>query len=204
MRGAAFLNACVKFLQVEMTTPPEEELGLAMKRFVGNVSGYADLWNDLAGNYVLRVLGERDFSSHAPIGPIRPVRAIAVKRRMEQPQSQDSFTVLSISPGEGMDYGVAHERFFFRDDNGAGDEEAGLSEVNALERTGVCLPVGKQDFLVMMRDFLFSHMYVLRRETFGFGGTMIIPPAYAFFASEVLQGMPQSQYDVALHRALQA
>lgn len=205
MRGAAFLNACVQFLQVEMVTPPEEELGLAMKHFVGNIFGYPDLWNDVAGDYVLRVLGERDFSAHVAIGQTgKPITAIAVKPRMQRPQSQDSFVVLSISPGEGMDYGVAHERFFFRDDQGAEDKEAGLSEVNALDRKGVCLPVGRLDLLIMMRDFLFSHMYVLRRETFGFGGTMIIPPPYAFFASDVLQGKPQSQYDVALHRVPRA
>lgn len=203
MRGATFLNACVKFLEVEMATPPEEELGLAMKHFVGNVSGYGPLWKDVAGDYVMRVLGERHFGSYAAVGQVgMPLTAIAVKPRMERSQSQDSFVILSISPGEGLDYGIARERFFFRDDKSAEDEEAGLSEANALDRKGVCLPVGSQDLLIMMRDFLFSHMYVLRREPFGFGGTMIIPPAYEFFASDVLQGMQQSQYNVALHRVL--
>jgi hypothetical protein len=119
---------------------------------------------------------------------------------MEQPQSQDSFVVLSISPGEGRDYGVARERFFFRDDEGAEDKEAGLSEANALDRNGVCLPVGGQDFLVMVRDFLFSHMYVLRRETLGFGGTMILPTAFGLFASDEAVGMGPSQYDVVLQK----
>lgn len=201
MRGATFLNACVQFLQVEMVTPPEEELGLAMKHFVGSASDYADLWNDLAGDYVLRVLRERDFSFHAPVGQIgKPATGVRVKPGIDQRQPQDSFVVLSVSPGEGLDYGVARERFFFRDDKGAEDEEAGLSEVNTLDRNGVCLPVGGQDFLVMMRDFMFSHMYVLRRETFGFAGTMILPSAFAFFASDSFQGMSQSQYDVVLHR----
>lgn len=201
MRGAAFLNGCVQFLQVGMATPPEEELGLAMKHFVGNVSGYADLWIDLAGDYVLRVLGERDFSIPASTGRIGK-RAIAIdlKPRTEQPQSQNVFVVLTIGPGEGRDYGIARERFFLRGDIGPEDEEAGLSEVNALDRKGVCIPVGSQDFLILMRDFLFSHMYVLRREAFGFAGTMILPSAFAVFAPDVPPGQPQSQFDVALHR----
>jgi hypothetical protein len=74
------------------------------------------------------------------------------------------------------------------------------SEANALTRKGVCLPVGGQDMLIMIRDFLFSHMYVLKRETFGYAGTMIMPSAYEFFAAEVSKGMSQSQYDVVLRR----
>lgn len=201
IRGATFLNACVQFLQVEMATPPEEDLGLAMKLFVGNVFGYSDLWNALAGDYVLRVLRERDFSLHAAVGEIgNPVRVMSLRPKGPEPQLQASFVVVSISPGEGMDYGVAHERFFFRDNKGAEDEEAELSEANTLSRKGVCLPIGKQDFLIMMRDFMFSHMYVLRRETFGFGGTMIMPSVYDFLSADIPKGLRRTQYDVALHR----
>jgi hypothetical protein len=59
MRGQAFLNACIQFLEIQMINPPEEELGLAMKRFVGDIFGFADLWPEVGGNYALRVLGER-------------------------------------------------------------------------------------------------------------------------------------------------
>jgi hypothetical protein len=200
MRGATFLNACVQFLEVQMVTPPEEELGLAMKHFLGNVSGYADLWNAVAGDYVLRVLGERDSGFHAPGQIGKPVAAIAARPKMEQPQSQSPFVELSISPGEGLDYGIARERYFLPHEDGSADEETASSEANALNRKGVCLPVGRQDLLIMMRDCMFSHMYVLRRATFGFGGTIIIPSAFAFFDPAVIQLMPQSQYDVALHR----
>ena len=99
-----------------------------------------------------------------------------------------------------MDYGVARERYFLPREDGPAHEETTYSEADALSRKGVCLPVGSQDILIMIRDFLFSHMFVLRRETSGFAGMMIIPSAFAFFASEVPQGMGQSQYDVVLHR----
>jgi hypothetical protein len=205
MRGATFLNACVQFLEVQMVTPPEEELGLAMKHFVGSVfGGYADLWNDAAGDYVLRVLGERDSSLHASGQIGKPVAATAVRPRMEQPQSQNSFVELSISPGEGMDYGIARERYFLPHEDGSAEEETAYSEANALNRKGVCLPVGRQDLLIMMRDCMFSHMYVLRREASGYRGTIIIPSAFAFFDPAVIQLMPQSQYDVVLHRVPRA
>ena len=54
----------------------------------------------------------------------------------------------------------------------------------------------------MIRDFLFSHMYVLRRDKFGFAGTMIMPSAHEFFGTEFPQAMLQSQYDIVLHRVL--
>ena len=199
IRGTVFLNACVQFLEVQMVTPPEEELGLALKHFVGNVfGGYADLWNNVAGDYVLRVLGEGSFHAAGQIG--KPVTAIAVRSRRKQPQSQDSFVVLSITPGEGMDYGIARERYFIPHKDGSADEDTAYSEANALNRKGLCLPVGRQDFLIMMRDCMFSHMYVLRREIFGFGGTIIIPSAFSLFSPDVIQLMSQSQYAVALHR----
>lgn len=201
MRGADFLNACVQFLEVEMATPPEEELGLAMKHFVGDGFGYAGLWTDLEGDYVLRVLRERDFDFSAALGELdRPVRGIGVSAIRNKPEPESAPVVLSIGPGEGMDYGVARERYFLPNEDGSADEETTYSEANALSRKGVCLAVGGQDMLIMMRDFLFSHMYVLRRETFGFAGTMIMPSAYEFFAAEVPQGMRQSQYDVVLRR----
>lgn len=200
MRGATFLNACVQFLEVEMATPPEEELGLAMKRFVGNVFGYAALWTDVEGDYVLRVLGERTFDFPAALSqPDIPAKGIAVSGIRKQPEVGSVPVVLSISPGEGTDYGVARERYFLPRQDAPADEGAADAEANALSRKGVCLPVGGRDMLVMIRDFLFSHMYVLKREPFGFAGTMIVPPAYEFLATDVPQGMPPSQYDVVLH-----
>jgi hypothetical protein len=57
-----------------MAAPPEEELGLVMKHFVGNVSGYAAFWMDVAGDYVLRVLSQRDFNFSTALGqPDRPI-----------------------------------------------------------------------------------------------------------------------------------
>jgi hypothetical protein len=201
IRGATFLNACVQFLEVQMVTPPEEELGLAMKHFVGGIPGYTGLWGDVAGDYVLRMLGEKDFGLRVDFGkPSKTIAHISTRPRIESLRSQDSFVVLSIGPGEGMDYGVARERFFCRDDKGAENEKPRLLEVKTLDRKGVCLPVGRQDLLVMMRDCMFSHMYVLRRETFGFGGTMILPSAFSLFASDGFLDMSRSQYDVALHR----
>lgn len=201
LRGAAFLNACAQFLQVEMITPPEEELGLAMKHFVGNVSGYAGLLDDVAGDYVLRVVSEKDPGFYADFSQIsKAIGAISIRSRIESSRSQDSFVVLSISPGEGMDYGVAHERFFFRRNSGVEAEKAGLLEAHRMDRKGVCLPVGRLDFLIMMRDCLFSHMYVLRRKTFGFGGTLILPSTFSFSVSNLVQEISPPQYDVALHR----
>ena len=52
----------------------------------------------------------------------------------------------------------------------------------------------------MIRDFLFSHMYVLKREPFGFAGTMIMPTAPDFFAETPSPEDRQSHYNVALHR----
>lgn len=201
IRESNFLNACVKFLKVEMATPPEEELGLAMKHFVGNVFGYAALWTELEGDYVLRVLRERNFDFSAAVGqPDRPATGIAVSAMPNKPDSKSAPVVLSIGPGEGKDYGVARERYFLPPENGSADEETAYSEANALCRDGVCLAIGGQDILIMIRDFVFSHMYVLRREAFGFAGTMIMPSAYEFLAAEVPEGIRQSQFDVVLRR----
>jgi len=201
MRGATFLNACVQFLEVHMVTPPEEELGLAMKRFVGNVFGYAELWMGLAGDYQLRVLGERNFNFPAAIGQTsKPVLGIPIAPVMQQPKAEIAPIVLSISQGEGMDYGVVRERFNFRNDGAAANDEGEGGGVNMLERKGVCLPVGTQDLLILIRDFMFSHMYVLRRETFGFAGTLIMPSPYGFYIPEVAEGIRQTQYNVVLQR----
>ncbi|MCR9135731.1 MAG: hypothetical protein NXI27_07045 [Alphaproteobacteria bacterium] len=203
IRGAAFLNACVKFLEVEMVTPPDEALGLAMKQFIGDVSvsGYVHLWQELEGTYVMRVLGERQLDLSAAFAQTqKPVTGIAVTPQPKQPEAQDSFTVLSISPGEGNDYGIVQERYFMREDDVSTNEESQFSEVNTLNRKGVCLPVGGQDMLILIRDFLFSHMYVLHRESFGFAGTMIMPTSFGPIVSAISPGTQQSQCDVALHR----
>lgn len=201
MRGATFLNACVAFLKVHMATPPEEELGLAMRHFVGDAFGYAGLWTDLEGDYVLRVLRERHYDSSVALGqPDRPARGIAVAPIRKQPEGESAPVILSIGPGEGMDYGVARERYFLPDEDRSEDEKMTYSEADALNRQGVCLPVGSQDILIMIRDFLFSHMYVLRREPFGFAGTMIIPTLHDVLAVDTPSANRQSQYDVALQR----
>ncbi|WP_011583109.1 MULTISPECIES: hypothetical protein [Chelativorans] len=201
MRGATFLNACVEFLKVQMVTPPEEELGLAMKHFVGDVFGYAGLWAALEGDYVLRVLRERHFDSSAALSqPGRPAMGIAVAPIGKQPEVESAPVILSIGPGEGLDYGVARERYFLPDENGPEHGKTTYSEANALSRQGVCLPVGSQDILIMIRDFLFSHMYVLRREPFGFSGAMIMPTLHDVFAVDAPSLDRQSQYDVALQR----
>jgi len=201
IRGAVFLNACVQFLEVEMTTPPEEELGLAMRHFVGNVSGYAGLWNELAGNYGLRVEGENapDFSRAAfPLS--KQGAGLLLKGTPERPASVLMFVALSISQGEGMDYGVAQERYYLPNDGTALDDEDGNPAENWIDRKGICLPIGGQDLLIMMRDFMLSHMYVLKREASGFSGTLILPSPF-----ERLTGMTpaipwQSQYDVVLQQ----
>ena len=104
--------------------------------------------------------------------------------------------VLTISKGEGLDYGVARERLFIKPE----DSDDALAKMNALNRKGICLPFGGQDLLIMMRDFLFSHMYILKRDAACFSGRMIIPTVAGFFDVGALPAAQQSHFDVALHR----
>ena len=184
-----------------MVTSPEEELGLAMKRFIGSVLGYSEIWKEAEGDYVLRVLEPKDLEISAAIGQqSAPITGVVVTPIRDQSRTEGSFVVLSISPGEGIEYGVARERYYFANDDSSAKEETEGSVVDMLDRNGVCLPIGRHDLLIMIRDFLFSHMYVLRRETFGFAGTMIMPSAYEFFAVVIPSGVRQSQYNVVLER----
>lgn len=178
MRGAAFLNACVKFLEVEMATPPEEELGLAMKQFVGMPFRLGDLWAELAGDYALVATEERGWITSAETAKAwttGPLAAVVAPPKAARSIPVKPMAVVSIEAGEGKDYGIARERYIFgRDDDDAPED------TSPLDRNGICLPIGRQDLLILIRDFLFSHMYVLKREPFGFAGTMIMPTAPDF------------------------
>lgn len=204
IRGTGFLNACVQFLEVEMATPPDEELGLAMRQFVGNVSAYAGLWNELAGDYGLRVEGETapDFSGSV-IPQSKQGAGLFLRQSPERPPSIFMFVALSISQGESMDYGVARERYYLPNDDAAPDDEDGNPAENWIDRKGICLPIGGQDLLILIRDFMLSHMYVLKREASGFSGTLILPSPF-----ERLTGLTpavpwQSQYAVVLQQVPQ-
>lgn len=200
MRGAPFLNACVQFLKVSMTAPPEEELGRAMKNFIGDVIGYAGLWKKLEGDYGLSVSGETapDFSGDI-IPTFKQQSGLPIRPDPLQP-SIIMFVVLSISQGESMDYGVAKERHYLPSDQRTADDEAGEPAQNWLDRKGICLPIGRQDLLVMIRDFMFSHMYVLRREASGFAGTLILPSPYEMLIGQEPPIPWKSQYDVVLRQ----
>lgn len=203
IRGTTFLNACVKFLEVNMTTPQEEELGLAMQRFVGTISDYERLIENLEGDYAVLVLGKNkpvsyEFTPTAVSAPRVVVGSVARRR----PRLAAAVTgVLSLGKGEGKNYGVAREKYHLPVNTE--DEESPASAINFLQPTGVCLPVTGQDFLVMMRDFLFSHMYVLRRDETGFSGTLILPSLYELFHTETPLGGFRSHYDVKLERVFQ-
>ncbi|MCT8970797.1 hypothetical protein [Microbaculum marinisediminis] len=204
MRGATFLNACVQFLEVEMVTPPEEGLGLAMKQFVGDGVRYEKLWKELEGDYGLRVLGETapDFS-----GDIFPTLeqgyGVPIRPTYDQP-SVIMFAELSISQGESLDYGVAKERHYLRKDEAADDEDSGEPAENWIDRKGFCLPIGRQDLLIMIRDFRFSHMYVLTREPSGFSGRLVLPSPYETLTGQKPAIPWQSQYDVVLQQVPRA
>lgn len=197
MRGPAFLNACIQFLEIQMINPPEEELGLAMKRFVGDIFGFADLWPEVGGNYALRVLGERKPTAvEAFRSASAPRRGVPINLTQGKPAAQGWLMVLSIGQGDGQDYGIARERYYAVHDEAADEDEAPLSDSPWLHSKGVCLPIGGQDMLIMMRDFTFSHLYLLRREAFGYAGTMIIPSAYDFLTRDLPTGIGNSQYEV--------
>jgi hypothetical protein len=198
IRGAVFLNACVRFLEVEMATPPEEELGLAMRRFVGGMVGYEGMWKELEGDYALRAMTNK--GSHTPqvvmSGSARRM-GIAVPPIREQANPK-GFVVLSISVGEGKEYGTARERYLVSPDEGSSPESGNASFVTLLDRTGVCLPVGSLNLLILIRDFLFSHMYVLTRSPDGLAGTVILPSPDDLLADA--SAPRESQYNVALQR----
>lgn len=198
MRGATFLNACVKFLEVNMATPPEEELGLAMKQFVGMPLRLGDLWAELAGDYALVATEERGWITPAETAKAwttGPLAAVVAPPKAARSIPVKPMAVVSIEAGEGKDYGIACERYVF-----GRDDDADPDDPSPLDRNGICLPIGRQDLLIMIRDFLFSHMYVLKREPYGFAGTMIMPTASDFFAEPPSEADRQSHYNVALHR----
>jgi hypothetical protein len=201
LRGATFLNACVQFLEVQMINPPEEELGLAMKRFVGDIFGFADLLLEIEGDYALQVLGERKVrlpDAFRPKGVLGQGVTINLKRN--DPKTEAAPMVLTVSRGEGLDYGIVQERYHLPGDDPDADPATGTALSDWLSRKGVCLPIGGHDMLVLIRDFLFSHMYVLRRETFGFSGTMIVPGTASLLTTEVVEGRDSTQFDVLLRR----
>lgn len=200
IKGAPFLNACVQFLEVNMVTPPEEELGLAMGRFAGGLPGFDELVEGLEGEYALRVLGESQPTHREPV-PITDVLATTVV--ITPPGSQPpifggSVVTLCITKGEGNVYGVARESYSFP--GAADNDDSPASALNRLRLAGLALPVGGQDLLIMMRDFTLSHMYVLRRANAGFEGILILLSPFTFFRSEPLWNGPRSQYDVKLER----
>jgi hypothetical protein len=199
LRGATFLNACVRFLEVQMINPPEEELGLAMKRFVGDIFGFADRLLEIEGDYALQVLGERKVrlpDNFRPKGVLG--RGVPINLKRDEPKTEPARIVLSISHGDGLDYGIVQERYYMPGDDPDADPATGTALSHWLDRKGVCLPIGGQDMLVLIRDFLFSHMYVLRRETFGFSGTMIVPGTASLLTTEVPQIRDSSQFDILL------
>lgn len=201
MRGASFLNACIQFLDVKLAqsssqVPPEQELGIAMNRFVDPLFRSPEFWTELAGDYALTVMGESILESPASLGlRSRPLRGIPILPKREKGQELRSFAIVSLSAQDGADYATVRERHYMAEDDGANGGEPRFSEANVLERRGVCLPVGFQDFLVMIRDFTFSHMYVLRTEPEGLVGTMVIPDHFGVSGSYL-----QSRYNVALKK----
>lgn len=203
--GAAFLNACVQFLEVNMVTPPEEELGLAMKHFAGSgLLSYDSFIRDLVGNYALRVLGENRPSHYEPVslGALTAKGFVSTIPVTPQPVFGDRNVTLSINRGEGKEYGVASETYAFPAE--AEDENAEPSFVNRLQLKGLCLPIGQQNILILMRDFLLSHVYVLQRDEQGFTGTLILPSPHELFHADIPSGVSRPQYDVKLERLSEA
>ena len=191
--GAAFLNACVQFLEVNMITPQEEELGLAMHRFAGSFGSYERLIEALAGDYAVLVSRER-----RPVSQQSAPTAECVPERFAKPRpwiEGAALAVLSLSKGEGKGYWVARERYYLH-------ESAQASAINLLQPTGACFPVTAQDFIILMRDFLFSHMYMLQRKRNGFSGMLVLPSSYGVIYSTNLLRGSISQYDVKLRRVV--
>lgn len=204
MRGAPFLNACIRFLEVKLApsspqAPSEQELALAMSRFVAPLISSTDFQRELQGDYALQVLRESRIAPPAVPGhagrqprgvPIRPIREQGPVRML---------SILSIIPRGSAGYVAVRERCFLAED----DEASGapkLSEANMLERRGICLPIGAHDVLLMIRDFMFSHMYVLRTDPAGFIGTMILPDPLGIAGMGMPASAPPTRYDVALQK----
>lgn len=205
IRGAAFLNACVQFLQVNLVesppseVPAEQALGEALSRFVGSSYLLPSFWAQVAGDYAVNVLKETQLKAPPYFGQSPGyVRGVPIAPRPQEPEAL-AVSVLSITPRDGADYALVRERIFLKGGDEASGEAPGYSEANLLDRTGVCLPVGTQDYLVLIRDFMFSHMYILRLHETGFLGTMIIPDQFGFTGLEAAQ-RPQTRFDVALLR----
>ncbi|MFN4202415.1 MAG: hypothetical protein ACK4GM_05115 [Tabrizicola sp.] len=202
IKGAAFLNACVQFLKVNLVEPPsevpaEQALGEALSRFVGSSYLLPSFWAQVAGEYAVQVLKETQLKAPRYFGQSpSQIRGVPITPRPKEPEAL-AVSVLSITPRDGADYAHVRERIFLTGGDEASEEAPGYSEANLLDRTGVCLPVGTQDYLVLIRDFMFSHMYILRLHETGFLGTMIIPDQFGFTGLEAAQ-RPQTRFDVAL------
>lgn len=202
IRGTAFLNACVRFLQVNLEdspseVPAEQALGEALSRFVGSSYLLPSFWAQVAGDYAVQVLKKTQIKASRYLGQSSGVvRGVPIAPRPKEPEAL-AVSVLSITPRDGADYALVRERIFLSAGDDAAESTPGYSEANLLDRTGVCLPVGTQDYLVLIRDFMFSHMYILRLHETGLLGTMIIPDQFGFTGLETAQ-RPQTRFDVAL------
>lgn len=200
----AFLNACVRFLQVNLVespseVPAEQALGEALSSFVGSSYLLPSFWAQVAGDYAVNVLKETQIKAPRYLGQSSGLlRGVPIAPRPKGPEAH-AVSALSITPRDGADYALVRERIFLTGGDEASGEAPGYSEANLLDRTGVCLPVGTQDFLVLIRDFMFSHMYILRLHETGFLGTMIIPDQFGFTGVDPLT-RPQTRFDVALLR----
>lgn len=208
MKGATFLNACVELFSVKLgpepgDLPPERELAGALRRYIGGLHSYAPLWKELEGDYLLRV-SEQPVTppplavagqAGVPVGiPVKPVK----------PQNeQDASAVLSISAKDAIDYAPVSERYFFIEEDEDGDGEQKLSEANMLRRSGICLPLGPNDYLVMIRDFVFSHMYLLKREPDGFSGSMVLAGRLTPSAIVSPTGLTQPHHSVFMKQMVQ-
>lgn len=203
--GATFLNACIKFLNLKLSpsdkqTPPEQELGFAMQRFIAPVLSGPEFWQELAGDYAVRLLRESRIAPPPSPGMAgRPMRGIPIGPRKTEGLPR-SLAVVTITPREGGANAAVRERHFLSDGDQESDGEPQYSEANVLERGGVCLPTGTHDVLVMIRDFMFSHMYVLRSDEAGFIGTLILPDQFGLGGAGMAASSPSTRYDVALQK----
>jgi hypothetical protein len=202
--GTAFLNACVQFLQVKLAEPttgpsPEEDLAEAMGRFVGPAFRESSIWKQLAGDYAVRILGINHFRPLPRVGhPLGMLRGMPIATKKAQEEFR-STTIMSIRPREGSDYATVRERYLLTEFDEASEPEPPLGDLSLFRRTGVCMPIGSHEFVVMLRDFLFSHLYVLRLHQTGFVGTMLMPDQVGFTGPDILS-QPQRMFDVALRK----
>lgn len=204
IRNPQFLNACVRFLEVKLATsaegpPPEAELAAALRRYTASFFNYDEFWKLVDGDYAVHMARQGRTSPDImrrqagfPVGiPVMPEKLRGVER---------SFSVLSINAREAKDYAPVTERYFMREDNEAEGGEPRFSEPGLLQRKGVCLPLSQYDVLVMIRDFLFSHMYLLRREALGFTGAMVMAEPFATDLMNPPSRLTGARYDVLMQR----